>query len=183
MGLPGSPCSPTCRSGVRARYEQRGASGRTRPRFVLVSGMSRLMEQLESTSPARRDERWRPSPARRRPVELERLGFLGFWFWFSFPPPFFSLLFVFFFSHFRYFSPAVAVAALAGAAPAVGGRGGGRGRGGGGSAPSSSSSSPSPSPGQLAIALLLYVGVLAAVVHVFLMQPFEQDGELKRFMF
>ena len=94
MGLPGSPCSPTCRSGVRARYEQRGASGRTRPRFVLVSGMSRLMEQLESTSPARRDERWRPSPAPRRPVELERLGFLGFWFWFSFPPPFF-LFFLF----------------------------------------------------------------------------------------
>ncbi len=79
---------------------------------------------------------------------------------------------------FRYFTPAVAVAALAGAAP--GGRGG-RGRGGG-DAPSASPSS-SPSPGQLAIALLLYVGVLAAVVHIFLMRPFEQDGELKRFMF
>ena len=85
---------------------------------------------------------------------------------------------------FRYFTPAVAVAALAGAAPAAaaGGRGGGRGRGGSGGPASSPPPSP-PSPGQLAAALLLYVGVLAAVVRVFLMRPFEQDGELKRFMF
>ena len=71
---------------------------------------------------------------------------------------------------FRYFTTAVAVAALAGAAPVRG------------SGNSSSPSSP-PSPGQLALALLLYVGVLATVVRVFLMRPFEQDGELKRFMF
>ena len=78
---------------------------------------------------------------------------------------------------FRYFTPAVAVAALAGAAPAApSAAGAGRSRGGG-------PSSPSPSPGKLALALLLYVGFLAAVVRVFLMRPFEQDGELKRFMF
>ena len=81
---------------------------------------------------------------------------------------------------FRYFTPTVAVAALAGAAPA--GRGG-RGGGGGRPSPSSPAPAPPPSPGQLALALLLYVGVLAAVVRVFLMRPFEQDGELKRFMF
>lgn len=78
---------------------------------------------------------------------------------------------------FRYFTTAVAVAALAAAAP---------GRAGASSSSSRalpSSSPSSPSPGQLALALLLYVGVLAAVVRVFLMRPFEQDGELKRFMF
>ena len=76
---------------------------------------------------------------------------------------------------FRYFTTAVAVAALAGAAPSASG----------GPCPSSSSSSSSsaPSLGQLALALLFYLGVLAAVVRVFLMRPFEQDGELKRFMF